>query len=72
MVDAGIGKYVRSSFKPHVTLLYDDGHVPPQTSLPIGWTVDELVLIHSLVGQSRHIVLGRWPLQGRQLSLGDW
>jgi hypothetical protein len=25
-----------------------------------------------VVGKSRHIELGRWPLHGRQLTFGDW
>jgi 2'-5' RNA ligase len=70
MTDAGIGRYVRSSFKPHVSLLYGNRRIDRQTVPPIRWTVNELVLIHSVVGESRHIVLGRWPLQTRQLDLG--
>ena len=72
MTDAGIGGYVRSSFRPHVTLLYDDKYVAPHPIPPIGWAVNELVLVHSVVGKSRHIVLGRWPLQSRQMDFGDW
>jgi len=72
MVDAGIGKYVRRSFKPHVTLLYDGKYVAPHAISPVVWTVDELVLVHSLVGRSKHVTLGRWQLQSRQMSLGDW
>lgn len=49
-------------FSPHVTLLYDhnySGHCPID---PISWTADELVLVESLVGRSRHIVRGAWSL----------
>jgi 2'-5' RNA ligase len=70
MADAGIGRYVRSSFRPHVSLVYGDRQIERQAIAPIRWTVNELVLIHSVVGQSRHIVLGRWPLQTRQLDFG--
>jgi 2'-5' RNA ligase len=31
---------------------------------PITWTVNEFVLVRSLVGQGRHEVLARWPLHG--------
>lgn len=51
-------------FIPHMTLLYDETGVGKEHIDPIGWTVNEIVLIHSLVGQSRHIPLGRWPLKG--------
>ena len=70
MTDAGIGRYVRSSFKPHVSLIYGDRQIERREITPIRWTVDELVLIHSVVGEARHIVLGRWPLQTRQLNFG--
>lgn len=49
-------------FSPHVTLLYDhaySGHCPID---PISWTADELVLIESLVGHSKHVVRAAWPL----------
>ncbi len=50
---------------PHVTLVYDGLTVRPSLlDEPIGWTVREFVLVHSLHGRSRHIHLGRWPLQG--------
>jgi 2'-5' RNA ligase len=52
------------SFVPHVTLLYDGQLVAEQAIGPIGWTVDELVLVHSLLGQTVHVPLGRWPLKG--------
>lgn len=70
MIDAGIGRHVRSNFKPHVSLVYGDRQVERRTIAPLRWTVSELVLIHSVVGQSTHHVLGRWPLQTRQLNLG--
>lgn len=72
MTDAGAGQYVRSSFKPHVTLLYDEQYVPRRNVPAVCWTVNELVLVESRVGKSQHIVLGRWPLQSRQLGFSDW
>jgi len=52
-------------FRPHITLLRDRRKVP-ETPLdePIRWTVQDFVLIHSLIGRSRHIILGRWQLTG--------
>ncbi len=53
---------------PHVTLAY--GHGFPEARLlttPILWTIEEVMLIDSLQGQSRHVSLGRWPLsEGKQ------
>lgn len=72
MKDAGLGEYVRTSFRPHVTLLYDDKCVARQAVDPIRWTVSELVLVHSVAAEGRHITLGQWPLQSRQLGPGDW
>ncbi|RZT98218.1 2'-5' RNA ligase family protein [Rivibacter subsaxonicus] len=51
-------------YTPHVTLLYDDHGVEELAVEPITWTVREFVLMHSLVGQSLHVALGRWPLRG--------
>ena len=51
-------------FTPHVTLLYDDRIVAPQPVAPVVWKADEFVLIHSLLGQTKHVHLSRWPLHG--------
>ncbi|HET9835294.1 MAG TPA: 2'-5' RNA ligase family protein [Rhodanobacteraceae bacterium] len=59
---SGLARYVERRFTPHVTLLYDERPVAPQAVPPIGWTVRELVLVHSLIGRSEHRVLGRWGL----------
>lgn len=67
----------RREFAPHVTMLYRAGRPFTRLTDPIGWTADELVLIHSEVGATRHYVVGRWPLaggeedRGAQLSLFD-
>lgn len=54
----------RRAFTPHVTLLYDPRDVREEPVEEITWPVGEFVLIRSLFGQGRHIVLGRWPLRG--------
>ncbi len=65
---ARTGLKTRSSltqFKPHVTLLYAPGVVVEEQAVaPIQWTAREIVLIHSLLGQTTHIPLGRWPIAG--------
>jgi 2'-5' RNA ligase len=62
MAKAGLSRWVDGRFTPHVTLAYDDLLVPATPIEPIGWRVDELVLVHSLLGRHRHAVLGRWRL----------
>lgn len=53
-----------ATFTPHVTMLRDPVSASEQPIEPITWTVREFVLIHSLLGQTRHIPLGRWTLRG--------
>lgn len=57
------------SFSPHVTLFYWEGKPFEQRTDPIAWESSDFVLIHSVVGHTRHIELARWPLAPRQLSL---
>lgn len=54
-------KGARNGFNPHVTMAYGDW-VPEFSVDPVSWTVNELVLIDSWIGQSKHVVLGRWLL----------
>lgn len=49
-------------FRPHLTLLYGQRPVTARAIEPLCWTAREFVLIHSLIGQGRYIVLDRWPL----------
>jgi RNA 2',3'-cyclic 3'-phosphodiesterase len=46
----------------HMTLTYGDRHIPEHHIEPIRIAVEAFVLINSLVGQSVHQHLGRWPL----------
>jgi 2'-5' RNA ligase len=62
----GLGRKVTRSFTPHVTLLYDQQNVVEQAVETIGWTVSEFALVHSLIGQTKHVVLARWPLRADQ------
>jgi tRNA(adenine34) deaminase len=57
-----LGSWVQPKFTPHVTMLYDDQLVEERAVEPVSWEASEFVLIHSLLGQTRHIVLGRWAL----------
>ena len=60
----GLGGATQGDFQPHVTLLRDAKRVPPQKLAPVTWTVRDFVLVHSLLGQTTHVHLGRWPLAG--------
>ncbi len=66
---AGLVQPKGRRFQPHISLVYARQHVPPRSLEPIPWHVNELVLVHSLYGQSRHVVLARWPLWSRQMAL---
>lgn len=59
---AGLGRYIERRFTPHVTLLYDERTLAPESVFPIGWRVREFALVHSLLGKNEHRVLGRWSL----------
>ena len=51
------------TFVPHVTLLRDKRHLLPSMPVePIEWKVTEFVLVHSLLGETTHRVLARFPL----------
>lgn len=54
------------SFNPHVTLVYRAGDPFLRSVPPYEWDATELVLIHSIVGATRHVEMGRWPLKQRQ------
>jgi RNA 2',3'-cyclic 3'-phosphodiesterase len=62
MCRAGLqGPRANAKFAPHVTLMYDEQAVPEQLVEPISWSACNFVLVHSLIGQTKHIHLGRWP-----------
>lgn len=64
MLRAGFRADPSVGLTPHVTLVYNGLSVPSTVlDQPISWTVRELVLVDSLQGRSRHVHLGRWPLQ---------
>lgn len=65
MTRAGLGDCVEPVYTPHLTLLHDRNGVDEQAIEPISWTVREWVLVHSLVGQTRHVPLARWSLHAR-------
>ena len=64
---AGLAGRSEPLFTPHLTLLYDDLALIPQSIELVSWRVDELLLVRSLLGRGRHEVLGRVPLAGPSL-----
>ena len=63
MCRAGLqGSSANAKFAPHMTLMYDSLGVPEQAVETIRWSAHDFVLVHSLIGQTKHIHLARWPL----------
>jgi 2'-5' RNA ligase len=50
--------------EPHITINYRGDRQNAQKMPPIGWTVDEIILMESIVGKTTHVEHGRWPLCG--------
>lgn len=63
MRGAGLAKWAKP-YTPHVTLLYDNTEIPEQAIEPIGWRLNQIILVHSELGKTRHNVLGAWALPG--------
>nr|WKF55557.1 RNA 2',3'-cyclic phosphodiesterase [Paraburkholderia busanensis] len=51
-------------YTPHVTLAYGMPWVATRPIEPVSWNVREFVLMHSLLGRTRHVPLARWRLEG--------
>ena len=53
--------------EPHITINYRGDRLGSETlgkkTSPIGWTVDEIILMESVVGKTMHVEHGRWPLR---------
>ena len=54
--------------EPHITINYRGDRLGSQTFValklpPIGWTVDEIILMESIVGKTTHVEHGRWRLR---------
>jgi len=61
---AGQGGHLERTFTPHVTLAYSHAMLLQATAIePVSWRVDEIALIHSVVGQPQQQVLARWSLR---------
>ncbi|MFT3955350.1 MAG: 2'-5' RNA ligase family protein [Piscinibacter sp.] len=70
----GLGRWVRTAFRPHLTLFYPRParYVTAEAIDGVAWEVDELLFIDSHVNEGEHEVLGRWPLSPRQARFAGW
>lgn len=62
LMKTGLRLPQQSSSSPHLTMMYAENRPCDFAVEPIGWTVNRFVLVDSLIGQSRHVHLGRWFL----------
>lgn len=53
--------------EPHVTINYRGDRLGAQKIAPISWTVDEFLLMESVVGKTTHVEHGRWPLRAKEV-----
>jgi 2'-5' RNA ligase len=61
--DAGLSGATHGEFKPHMTLAYDRQRLKAFAIPEVEWTVRDFVLVHSRLGKTAHIHLGRWQLR---------
>ncbi len=57
-----LGRDPDAGFVAHMSLVWNSDPIAERTVEPFRWSVGEFLLIHSVRGDSRHDVLGRWPL----------
>lgn len=57
-----LGREPDSGFVAHMSLVWNADPIAERTVEPFRWNVGDILLIHSVRGDSRHDVLGRWPL----------
>ena len=63
LVAQGLGPSRTSGFTPHVTLGYAQREIAPCAVAEVRWDVAAFALVHSVQGESRHVVLARWLLR---------
>ena len=56
--------YFGATPRPHVTIYYRRDGLKDESIDPIEWAVNEVLLIESVVGQTRHVPHGSWLLRG--------
>ena len=65
---AGVRTVKAWTFRPHMTLRYNEHTLVDQKVPPLTWRVDEFVLIESLRGRTIHNHLRKWPLVDKRLT----
>lgn len=63
LIRAGQGAHLSRTFTPHVTLGYSRGGLLAELPVgPLAWRVQQLALVHSVVGQGDYRLLRHWSL----------
>ena len=57
---AKLGSASAPKFEPHLTILYDQKELAPNSIPPVCWLVKEIVLVLSEVGETKYRRLGCW------------
>lgn len=60
---AAMGMKANPNYTPHMTIAYGDALPTRRFVEAVTWTVRSFALVHSLVGKSRHVLLGKFPLR---------
>jgi 2'-5' RNA ligase len=64
LAGAGLLPAAEPNIEPHLTLLRTRAETPLKFIDPMKWTVREFLLLDSVQGTGRQVVLARWPLTG--------
>jgi 2'-5' RNA ligase len=60
---AGFSPWLQHDFTPHLTMFYGDRLLSAPIPIePIAWTVNEVALVHSLLGKTEYRILGKTRL----------
>lgn len=62
LLDRRVPMMLGTTPEPHVTINYRGDRLGSQKMPPVGWTVDEIILMESVVGKTSHVEHGRWRL----------
>jgi 2'-5' RNA ligase len=60
--EEGLPSLDGNRYEPHITMAYGARLAAAENVAPIAWPAEEFVLVHSLLGKTRHIPLARWHL----------
>ena len=63
LMAAGLGRYLKRDFVPHVTVLYDRQVLTPQAIEPVRWQARDFSLVRSQAGRDDYEILATWALR---------